>query len=54
MHPAIARRGREDRIDEQSFNAEVWKSVKGEVSPVPQPQHNVIKAATSTGTPDGH
>ena len=32
----------EEQVDEQQFNAAIWKSVKGADSPMPQPRFNVI------------
>jgi hypothetical protein len=43
----------EDRIDEQTFNEAIWKSVKGADSPLPQIQHQVFGgAATPVGSSD--
>ena len=42
----------EDRIDEQSFNREIWQSVKGPGVPMPEPQHHVIRAGPAAGDGD--
>jgi hypothetical protein len=39
---------KEDRIDEPSFNLEIWQSVKGLDVPMPQPQHHVIDPTPSS------
>ena len=33
---------KEDQIDERTFNEAVWKSVKGEDSPMPEPKHDLF------------
>jgi hypothetical protein len=43
--------GKEDQIDENTFNQAIWKSVKGAGSVMPQPQHR-LPGTTGAQQPD--
>jgi YVTN family beta-propeller protein len=45
-----AMQGKPDQVDERALNEEIWKSVRGPDTVMPQPQHHIYGESTSEGS----